>query len=387
MVLESEFPPDIRVENEIESLVKAGYEVSLICYTMQNKPLEEEFLNSKIYRIPISRMKYKFSALALKLSLYFKFWENHIYKLMKKNNFDALHIHDLSLVSVGYKLAKQFNISITLDLHENRPEIMKMYKHVTSFPGNFLISVDKWQDYQRKYSTLVDKLILVTQEAKKYYIETYNINSEKIHVVPNYINLNKVINIDNNKNISKRYENKFLVLYLGDRGIRRGTLTIIEAANKLKNLKGFHFLIIGKSIEQKILRNKIFKYNLSNVELSGWMEYSKAISFIKSAKVGLCPFLRNIHHDTTYSNKMFQYMAFGKPIIVSDCTAQANLVRKENCGLVFKAGDFKELSEKIVELSDNKYKEQLCVNAKKAVLDKFNWKNSEKNLLALYSEL
>ena len=37
------------------------------------------------------------------------------------------------------------NIVEILDLHENRPEIMKFYPHLQKFPGKFMISSTKWK--------------------------------------------------------------------------------------------------------------------------------------------------------------------------------------------------------------------------------------------------
>ena len=37
MVLDHEFPPDIRVENEIASLHNAGHEIHVACYTMKGQ--------------------------------------------------------------------------------------------------------------------------------------------------------------------------------------------------------------------------------------------------------------------------------------------------------------------------------------------------------------
>ena len=42
-------------------------------------------------------------------------------------------------------------LPVTLDLHENRPEIMKFYKHVNSFLGKLLISPKKWKIAEEKY--------------------------------------------------------------------------------------------------------------------------------------------------------------------------------------------------------------------------------------------
>ena len=68
--------------------------------------------------------------------------------------------------------------------------------------------------------------------------------------------------------------------------------------------------------------------------MEGWQDESLFPSYISSGSIGISPLHRNIHHDTTYANKLFQYMSFGKPLLVSDATAQKNLIERTNSGLV-----------------------------------------------------
>ena len=42
MILETEFPPDVRVENEMLALSEAGHEVHLACFTHKNRPEKRE---------------------------------------------------------------------------------------------------------------------------------------------------------------------------------------------------------------------------------------------------------------------------------------------------------------------------------------------------------
>ncbi len=97
MVLAGEFPPDERVEKEIESLQKAGFTVAIAVYTMQNKPAVELYHDYVIYRKNISRLLYKSSAAALILPFYFNFWYGFLDSILKKEQFHFIHIHDLPL--------------------------------------------------------------------------------------------------------------------------------------------------------------------------------------------------------------------------------------------------------------------------------------------------
>ncbi len=390
MILDEEFPPDVRVEKEIRALERNGHQIYLLTYTRKDKSLTDSYNSAIVKRIVVSKLMYKFKALALALPFYFNFWKKFIESEIDKNDFDVIHVHDLTLVSTVLKIGRKHNIPVIGDYHENRPEIMKLYDHVKSFPGNILISVNKWQKFQAKYSNLLDRLILVTKEAKDYYIKNFGLEEKKVFVVPNYADLDNLSKFKIDDKIVRKYSNKFMLVYFGDTGSRRGTITVLETALELQNdIKNndVHFVIIGDSREQSKLEDKVIELKLKNVELTGYMPIEKAVSYFSAADAGLCPFLRNIHHDTTYSNKMFQYMAFGKPVIVSNCPSQANLVKENNCGLVFTAGDSKMLKQKIIDLKNKKTYKELSDNSLVCVKDKFNTSVADNELIKVYASL
>ena len=386
MVLENSFPPDERVENEIDILLKNGFHVTLVCTKREGEPGIEEKGSLTIIRIPLSRFIYKSGALALELPFYFSFWNKNLSKILDTAHFDAIHLHDLPLVKVCAGLASKYNLPLVCDYHENRPEIMKMYHHVQSFPGKWLISVGRWLKYQVKETQKADRLILVTDEAKDYYIKNYGIDPHKIIVLPNYVVLDRFSKLIQETGLQPNDHKNFMVAYFGDTGLRRGTLTILETADKLRD-RNIRFVIIGTSREHTLLEKESAIRKLENVTFTGWLPPAEAMKLIRSADAGICPFLRNIHHDTTYANKMFQYMALGKPVIVSDCTAQANFVNRENCGLVFEAGNSDELCDRIIKLTDRNEYDRLSKNASACVKEKYNWENYGRRLIELYSGL
>jgi glycosyltransferase involved in cell wall biosynthesis len=110
------------------------------------------------------------------------------------------------------------------------------------------------------------------------------------------------------------------------------------------------------------------------------------MSYVAASKAGLCPFLRNIHHDTTYSNKMFQYMYYGKPVIASNCTSQQNLIEQANCGFIFKAGDADDLVLSIKKLYASEAYPRLSSNARESVLETYNSEKGYTELLEIYNQ-
>lgn len=385
MILESAFPPDVRVEKEIRTLTQVGHKIHLIATTAKKFSPIEKVQHSDIHRIYKSNLMNKFGALALTFPFYFNYWSNHIERFLKQNQIDVIHLHDLPLASVISKLGKKYKIPVVFDFHENRPEIMKLYAHTNTTLGKLLISNKKWEAYQAKYSRLADRLILVAPEAKAYYQKKYLVNPKTTYVVPNYADIDHLKSILPEEEIQKKYSQKFMLVYFGDTGLRRGTMTIVEAANVLKERSEFHFVIIGNSKQQHLLSEKAKAYGLTNIEFTGFLDFKKIISYISASSAGLCPFLRNIHHDTTYANKLFQFLYFGKPVIASDCPAQKTIINESNTGLIHIADDHDDLAKKIMELKDHTDYNQLSQNAKNAVLKKYNTIIGNESLIDLYN--
>lgn len=389
MLLDEEFPPDVRVENEIKALQEYGYKISLLCFTRKkDKPIYEIYNGVEVHRIKISNFTYKLRALCLSIPYYFNLWSKQIEHLLSKKKYDVIHLHDLPLIKVAYNISTKHNIKLIADFHENRPEIMKHYHHVNKFPNKFLISIKQWQNYQKRYVKIIDKLILITEEAKEYYSNKFGISESRIFTVPNYSNLEKIEASKPDNILQNKYSGKFVIVYFGDTGIRRGTLDIVDTAITLQNYNDIHFVIIGTSREQQILVDKAKHNNLGNIEFTGWIDASEAFKYIKISSIGISPLHRNIHHDTTYANKIFQYMACGLPIIVSDCPSQANIVKLNNCGGIHQANNISSIKEEILKLYNNKnhYKTQ-SKNAKKAAYEKYNFDNAKSRLIELYDTI
>jgi glycosyltransferase involved in cell wall biosynthesis len=388
MVLDEEFPPDNRVEKEIEVLMQSGHELTLLCYSRKGMSGLEMVRGIKVIRQPISKIQYKLKALALLVPFYFNYWKNIIDRQLKKEEYHIIHFHDLNLAKVCYELGQKHKIMVVGDYHENRPEIMKLYSHVNRFPGKWLISIKQWHQFQIKYSKLIDHLILVTREAKEYYEKIYGISKNKITVIENFPSLQSMDPSGvKDSGLKEKYKDKKVILYLGDTGWRRGIKTIIGAAEKLRNKPEYHFILIGTSSVQPEIEEIIKQKKLSNIELTGYLPIKEALPYFTFSKIGICPFHRNIHHDTTYANKLFQYMAFGMPVVVSDCPSQVNVVEESDCGLVFKAEDIDDFTHKILQLEDQPIYERLSKNAVASVKSKYNFDVSKKKLIKLYEQL
>ena len=377
MFLDTDFPPDSRVENEAVSLIKKGHEVFL--FSLSYKPFKnkDEVVNGiHVFRYSGSKLLYKLSALVYTFPFFSNLVKPKLKDFISLVKPDTLHVHDMPLAESVMHLNKQFGLPLTLDLHEDRPEIMKFYPHLNKLPGKLLISPKKWAKKQVELMKKADKVSLVTKEAKGKFSTTYPQLMKKITVVPNTINPQIFLQYSIDNELVDRYTKHSVILYLGDTGLRRGTDTAIKAMPYvLKEVPDAKLVLVGKNSEDSILKKIVQELNLEdNVFFEGWQDVSLFPSYIKASSVCISPIKRNPHHDTTYANKIFQYMAMGKPQVVSDCPAQQHVIEAEHCGLVHIAEDEKDLANKLIEvLSNPDLANRMGENAKGASQERWNW--------------
>lgn len=392
MILDKTFPPDPRVENEALALISNGHQVFLFCLTYEKQMHEEVFKGIEVKRYPSNRLEYKLSALSYTLPFYRKMMSRKIAHFLAANDIEIIHVHDMVIAEAAIEANETLKCPMVLDLHENRPEIMKTYPHLKKFPGNLLISTKKWK---RKEGILVqksDRTIVVTKEAKVELQDRLGIADHKVVVVPNTVKSSFYNNFSLDQTILERYKDKFVILYLGDTGLRRGLLSTIEALGiiaKEESIKTkIKLVIVGKNSSDNVLKRRVEELGLQEmVDFEGWQDMALFPSYLNIADMGISPLHRNLHHDTTYANKLFQYMSFAIPVLVSDALAQKNLVEEVKSGLVHKEKDAAEIAEKVlILLKDPDLSKMLGMNGKKFIEEKFCWEKVSGNLKELYLE-
>lgn len=392
MFLDTDFPPDSRVENEAVCLVKAGYEVHLFSLNYQGKTHKELYRGIHVWHFSANRLTYKSSAIVYPWPLFDWLVKKKIVQFISKVAPDILHVHDMVLARVVMKVNGKLPVKLPLilDLHENRPHIMQYYGFVNRFPGKYFVRLKSWDKWQGKLMDTADKVILVTKEACDEAERSYKISHDKMHAVPNYADISTFQNYVIDPTIKERMSDAFTILYLGDTGLRRGTDTAILAMPEiLKKIPEARLVMVGKNREDAYLKGLIKKLQLEDqVSLEGWKDVSLFASYMTGAAICISPLKRNLHHDTTYANKIFQYMAMGKAQVVSDCTAQMNVIKKAGVGLVHEAANAEDLASRIIDLYSNPaLRRGMEERAKNSVKLHFNWQIAGRQLLTVYENL
>jgi glycosyltransferase involved in cell wall biosynthesis len=81
-------------------------------------------------------------------------------------------------------------------------------------------------------------------------------------------------------------------------------------------------------------------------------------------------------------------MYFKRPVLVSDCKPQAEIIEKYHCGDVFESGNVQDLVAKIKQFIENKEKlVKYGENAYRTVNQNYNTEIEGRNLVSLYRSL
>jgi len=398
MVLESYFPPDIRVEKEAKALISAGYEIYLLSLGKKGMPERENINGINIIRIFPPQ---NFLGKAWRYSWFSIFFDNPLWKrclqnVIKQYEIDIVHVHDLPLVKTAISVAKKFDIPVIADLHENYPEAVKAWrKRKMGLKSKILNAVNpvwRWKRLEKSVLQRVDRVITVVDEAKEHYVNDCGIPPQKVTMVMNTEDLEEFDKLSVDKSLIKKYENNFVISYIGGFGPHRGIDTAIRSMPKiLKEIPDAKLLLVGgmNSEYERYLKKLCKDLKVENiVEFTGWVDFSLVPSYIAASDICLVPHYASGHTNTTIPHKLFQYMAMRKPVIVTDCKPLKRIVEECKCGIVFPSGNHEKMAEAVIKLYKNiDYARMLGENGRKAVETKYNWKNEAKKLIELYSNL
>jgi len=391
MVLENEFPFDERVEKEAILLANSGYEVHLACFTRKGRNSVETYKGITIHRFPISGFYYKLSAACLIIPSYFKKWQRFIESIYKEYPFDILHVHDLPLAKPGYQIVKKTRGKLVCDQHEYYSDwIIRTSHYNHTLTGRIIKLFSNWKKYERKYLGKADLVITVEEPLREIYIKQVGIRPEKVITLPNTPLHSIFIETPVQKDIVNRYAEHFTLLYIGGIDILRGTDLAIRAVPSLKQtISNIKVLLIGPVYQQYKPLELASDLGVSDhVELIPWVNLTEIPSYIAGSRICFfTPPAEREEINRTITTKIYQYMAMGKPIIVSRAKMMKELVEKNNIGISVDETRMEEFVEAVLKIyHDPEYERLLSANALKTS-ERYFWEKTSVTLVKKYREL
>jgi glycosyltransferase involved in cell wall biosynthesis len=148
-------------------------------------------------------------------------------------------------------------------------------------------------------------------------------------------------------------EDQFVVLYAGAHGLSNDLDVVLDAALQLKDQPAIRIVLLGDGKEKPRLQARAAELGLDNVLFLPPLPKT-AISAALAAADACLAILKPIElYKTTYPNKVFDYMAAGRPVVLAIDGVVRQVVEEAQAGIFAQPGDPTALAAAIKELASN----------------------------------
>ena len=176
---------------------------------------------------------------------------------------------------------------------------------------------------------------------------------------------------------------KFNIVYVGAIRPVNNVGKILDTAALLKDQKDIQFLIYGDGNQREELAARVENENLDNVKMKGFVNKKYIPYILSKSSVNLLNYSQTQYNWSrgNSSNKLFEYMASGKPVI-STVKMGYSIIEKYKCGIEIENASSKDLAEAIMYIKnlDRESYGELGINAKSGAED-FDFKVLTKKLI------
>ncbi len=170
-------------------------------------------------------------------------------------------------------------------------------------------------------------------------------------------------------------KNDFVVGYAGTFGTANALDTILSAAGLLKNQESIHFVLVGKGDKKGEIINRIATEGLINVSVFDAVPKIQVPALLDIFDACILSWNnRPLYRYGIAANKIFDYLASGKPIVQA-YSGEYDPVVKHKAGLTVAAEDPEALANAILSMKQLSADErtQMRNNGYKAVLQRYDY--------------
>jgi glycosyltransferase involved in cell wall biosynthesis len=143
-------------------------------------------------------------------------------------------------------------------------------------------------------------------------------------------------------------ENKFVVLYAGAHGLSNDLGVVLEAAARLLPHSSIKIVLVGDGKEKPNLIRQAEALNLSNVLFLPPFSKQEMPQVLAAADACLAILKPLPLYKTVYPNKVFDYLAAGKPILLAIDGVIRQVVEEAEAGIFVQPGNPQALAEAVL---------------------------------------
>lgn len=277
---------------------------------------------------------------------------------------------DLFTLTAGLRIAKKYNIPCICEIRDFWPEVFFCGGLISEkgIIGRLLLKLEK------SIYTKADKLVFLKEgdptyiSDKKWDIESGGtVDMKKCAYINNGVDIRLF-----DRRAEKFYmpdpdldNDKFTVIYCGTIRPVNNVGMLLDAAKLTGN--DVEFLIYGNGSCVDELKRRIKDEHISNVKLKGYINNKYVPSVLKRSSLNILNYSGSAYNWSrgNSSNKLFEYLASGKPV-VSTVKMGYDLLERYSCGVSADPTTAQNIAEKILfikNLSHEDYSEY-CTNAR-----------------------
>jgi glycosyltransferase involved in cell wall biosynthesis len=168
-------------------------------------------------------------------------------------------------------------------------------------------------------------------------------------------------------------KNKFVVLYAGAHGMSNDLTVVLECARLLASNWDFQFVLLGDGKEKANLQARARELGLKNVLFLPPVPKNEMPKALAGADACLAILKPLDEYKTTYPNKVFDYMAAGRPVLLAIDGVIREVLEAAQCGVFVTPGNPAALAEAVRTMSANRDRSiEMGMNGRRSLEEHFS---------------
>ncbi len=257
----------------------------------------------------------------------------------------------LTVGMTGAVLAKIKRIPLVFEVRDLWPESAI---DTGVLANRWIIKLSYWMErVSYRSASWINVLTPAFEEA---LIRRKGVSKEKISMIPNAADLD-IIKPGPRDNWVRQKHNlgdKFVVIYVGAHGVANALMQLIDAGKILtERAPDVQIMLVGDGMEKQKLQEMARLSNLNNMTFVDSVPKHQISDYINASDVCTAVLKKVDTFKTVYPNKVFDYMAAAKPIILGIDGVARKLIENARAGLFVEPENPQAFAEAVVALKNN----------------------------------
>jgi glycosyltransferase involved in cell wall biosynthesis len=179
-------------------------------------------------------------------------------------------------------------------------------------------------------------------------LKAIGVPASRIRLIPNGVDLEEFRPMPDARDRVRRehgWDEHFVVMYAGSIGMANGLKLMLDAAMLMRDEPSVRFVLVGDGQQRAELEALARERALSNVQFTGAVPKQRVPELLAAADAGVASLLDIPLFRTTYPNKVFDYMACGKPTLIAIDGVIRDVIDRSKGGVFVPPQDPQALAE------------------------------------------